>query len=193
MTFADYCRKLLPPQALSGSGPNVQEFHKYMSTTPFAGIDPLPGKYSPRWGSKEWSYTGADPGMTYVYVLGKPDGYLKIGVSNDPVRRVADLTRIWECRVWIIAMWLHDDYANVEQTVRGLLRPWKHPMEAEWYRVTTKKMLATVAKAMRLVDQGRGKYKHRIPCEHQKAGNDRFFKVKAGQARAKARKMENQK
>lgn len=159
MTFGDYCRRLLPKSGLSAFGPQVQEFHRYMSTTFYMGDGRLPAEYSKLWKSKEWSYTGTDPNVSsYVYVLGRPDNYLKIGVSCDPIRRVAELSAMLQCRIWIIAMWLHHDKGNVEQTVRQLLRSDKHPIEAEWYAVSEKKMLATVAKAMRLVEKGQGKY-----------------------------------
>lgn len=159
MTLDDYFRKLLPERDRKSYGPNEPEFRRFMSTIHSRGDGPLPEEYLKRWASKGWSHTGAGPGSrSYVYVLGRTDEYLKIGVSCDPIRRVAELTWALSRRIWIIAMWMHPETVNVEQTVRLLLKSRKHPLEAEWYSVSEKKMLATVARAMRMVARGEGKY-----------------------------------
>lgn len=153
MRYEDYSRRILREQAPKLNGRNSPESLLYMSGTFSPGSEPLPAKYSMRWLWTGWSYTGADPSKTeYVYLLGRNDKLLKIGYSNDPIRRVAELTGALQRRVYLIGTWMHPEAGWLEKKVHAALRPRRGKHEREWFRVSRQEAFAAIFEAMVEID-----------------------------------------
>lgn len=118
-------------------GPTASEspHHSFTTFLPGAGGSPL--EFSKRWIWKEWSFTGSDPSKhSYVYVMCKSARLHKIGTSNDPIRRVAELTSFNKARIWLAGMWVHPQCGRVEQYAHRLLAGKEAPFGREWFSVT---------------------------------------------------------
>lgn len=148
MRFETYSERLLSEQDRGRDGPKMREFHKSMSTMSLLDNAPQPAKYSRRWIWKEWSHTGADLKSDYIYLLGSSDKYVKIGVANDPIRRVAELTWSLQRRIFIIAMWMHPKAYEVEHVCHLQLRPFQKKFDREWFKVTPAVAVAAITEAM---------------------------------------------
>jgi hypothetical protein len=75
-------------------------------------------------------YQSNQPG--YVYIM-EADGIHKVGCSDNPERRAAEIRRACGSAVSIVKVWpTHDKYGS-ESTLHGRL--WRHYIKREWFNI----------------------------------------------------------
>jgi hypothetical protein len=109
------------------------------------------------------------PAQAYIYVIGAPDGPQKIGLANDPVRRLAILQTGNASGIGVNASVpvMRSDADLVERHAHHLLLD-RH-IRGEWFDVTPAEALAVIRQAVSAANRGdqvnriiggRGRRKH---------------------------------
>lgn len=91
----------------------------------------------------------ADPG--YLYVMAMDDGHRKVGVSNDPARRVTQVN-VGPHKVWMEGAWSHRNPFAVEKKIHKELRD--RNVGGEWFLVGQREAFEVVLGALRSVPGG---------------------------------------